>query len=182
MILIYYKLRYSFFPPSWWMVNGMWDYIDKIWLIDSKHLLWLTFSPNRSNSFCIQHIKRLLQWHLSPNTYLGFSNVCALLTYVWSADKPSDPPLFSLSLSSSFCLVSQFNFVGKLLGPRGNSMKRLQEETGVKMSILGKGSMRDKEKVRRVLICAEMWLFGCSERNIYRNKGALNSTKAELNS
>lgn len=26
-------------------------------------------------------------------------------------------------------------------------MKRLQEETGVKMSILGKGSMRDKEKV-----------------------------------
>lgn len=60
-------------------------------------------------------------------------------------------------------------------------MKRLQEETGVKMSILGKGSMRDKEKVRRVLICAEMWLFGCSERNIYRNKSALNSTKAESN-
>lgn len=28
-------------------------------------------------------------------------------------------------------------------------MKRLQEETGVKMSILGKGSMRDKDKVRR---------------------------------
>ncbi|XP_054655341.1 KH domain-containing, RNA-binding, signal transduction-associated protein 2 isoform X2 [Dunckerocampus dactyliophorus] len=40
----------------------------------------------------------------------------------------------------------KFNFVGKLLGPRGNSMKRLQEETGVKMSILGKGSMRDKVK------------------------------------
>uniref|UniRef100_A0A3Q3WD59 KH domain-containing, RNA-binding, signal transduction-associated protein 2 n=1 Tax=Mola mola TaxID=94237 RepID=A0A3Q3WD59_MOLML len=40
----------------------------------------------------------------------------------------------------------KFNFVGKLLGPRGNSMKRLQEETGVKMSILGKGSMRDKDK------------------------------------
>ncbi|XP_067277201.1 KH domain-containing, RNA-binding, signal transduction-associated protein 2 isoform X4 [Pseudorasbora parva] len=40
----------------------------------------------------------------------------------------------------------KFNFVGKLLGPRGNSMKRLQEETGAKMSILGKGSMRDKGK------------------------------------
>ncbi|XP_007429448.1 KH domain-containing, RNA-binding, signal transduction-associated protein 2-like, partial [Python bivittatus] len=39
-----------------------------------------------------------------------------------------------------------FNFVGKLLGPRGNSLKRLQEETGAKMSILGKGSMRDKAK------------------------------------
>ncbi|XP_074803997.1 KH domain-containing, RNA-binding, signal transduction-associated protein 2 isoform X1 [Natator depressus] len=40
----------------------------------------------------------------------------------------------------------EFNFVGKLLGPRGNSLKRLQEETGAKMSILGKGSMRDKAK------------------------------------
>ncbi|XP_042201837.1 KH domain-containing, RNA-binding, signal transduction-associated protein 2-like, partial [Callorhinchus milii] len=38
----------------------------------------------------------------------------------------------------------KFNFVGKLLGPRGNSLKRMQEETGTKMSILGKGSMRDK--------------------------------------
>lgn len=55
----------------------------------------------------------------------------------------------------AFCFspVSQFNFVGKLLGPRGNSMKRLQEETGVKMSILGKGSMRDKGKVRHIALC-----------------------------
>ncbi|KAK1791856.1 hypothetical protein P4O66_013843 [Electrophorus voltai] len=44
----------------------------------------------------------------------------------------------------------KFNFVGKLLGPRGNSMKRLQEETGAKMSILGKGSMRDKGKHLRM--------------------------------
>lgn len=41
----------------------------------------------------------------------------------------------------------QFNFVGKLLGPKGNTLKRLQEETGCKMAILGKGSMRDKSKV-----------------------------------
>lgn len=47
----------------------------------------------------------------------------------------------------SVAFVFQFNFVGKLLGPRGNSLKRLQEETGAKMSILGKGSMRDKAKV-----------------------------------
>ncbi|KAJ6661543.1 hypothetical protein lerEdw1_014453 [Lerista edwardsae] len=43
-------------------------------------------------------------------------------------------------------VVEWFNFVGKLLGPRGNSLKRLQEETLTKMSILGKGSMRDKAK------------------------------------
>ena len=37
--------------------------------------------------------------------------------------------------------------MGKLLGPKGNSMKRLQEETMTKMAVLGKGSMRDKQKV-----------------------------------
>jgi KH domain-containing RNA-binding signal transduction-associated protein 3 len=47
----------------------------------------------------------------------------------------------------SFVLF-QFNFVGKLLGPKGNSLKRLQEDTMTKMAILGRGSMRDKHKVR----------------------------------
>lgn len=40
----------------------------------------------------------------------------------------------------------RFNFVGKLLGPKGNSLRRLQEETMTKMAILGRGSMRDKQK------------------------------------
>lgn len=41
----------------------------------------------------------------------------------------------------------QFNFVGKILGPQGSTIKRLQEDTGAKISVLGKGSMRDKNKV-----------------------------------
>ncbi|XP_066535575.1 KH domain-containing, RNA-binding, signal transduction-associated protein 1a [Hoplias malabaricus] len=40
----------------------------------------------------------------------------------------------------------RFNFVGKILGPQGSTIKRLQEETGAKISVLGKGSMRDKNK------------------------------------
>ncbi|XP_062127894.1 RNA-binding protein asd-2 [Drosophila sulfurigaster albostrigata] len=40
----------------------------------------------------------------------------------------------------------KFNFVGKLLGPKGNSMKRLQEDTMCKMAVLGRGSMRDRRK------------------------------------
>lgn len=44
----------------------------------------------------------------------------------------------------------KFNFVGKLLGPKGNSMRRLQEETLCKMAILGRGSMKDKKKVGRI--------------------------------
>lgn len=46
----------------------------------------------------------------------------------------------------------QFNFVGKILGPQGNTIKRLQEDTGAKISVLGRGSMRDKNKVRNALI------------------------------
>lgn len=61
--------------------------------------------------------------------------------------------LCSLSFRHSVDFAFQFNFVGKLLGPRGNSLKRLQEETGAKMSILGKGSMRDKAKVPSVFSC-----------------------------
>nr|AKI85306.1 KH domain-containing RNA-binding signal transduction-associated protein [Cerebratulus lacteus] len=40
----------------------------------------------------------------------------------------------------------KFNFVGKLLGPKGHTLKRLQDETKTKMAILGRGSMRDKQK------------------------------------
>ena len=47
----------------------------------------------------------------------------------------------------SVFIFYQFNFVGKILGPQGNTIKRLQEETGAKISVLGKGSMRDKAKV-----------------------------------
>nr|XP_023401802.1 KH domain-containing, RNA-binding, signal transduction-associated protein 3 isoform X2 [Loxodonta africana] len=62
----------------------------------------------------------------------------------------------------------KFNFVGKLLGPRGNSLKRLQEETLTKMSILGKGSMRDKAKdyndeIRQAQLQELTYLNGGSE-------------------
>ncbi|XP_059055619.1 glycine-rich protein GRP33-like isoform X3 [Achroia grisella] len=40
----------------------------------------------------------------------------------------------------------KFNFVGKLLGPKGNTMKQMQDETMCKMAVLGRGSMRDRQK------------------------------------
>lgn len=40
----------------------------------------------------------------------------------------------------------KFNFVGKLLGPKGNSMKRLQEETMCRIVVLGRGSMKDHKR------------------------------------
>ena len=63
-------------------------------------------------------------------------------------------------------------------------MKRLQEETGAKMSILGKGSMRDKGKVRYRLVlkysCLPAPRYG-SNGNTYRNKSAWNSTTEQKN-
>lgn len=43
--------------------------------------------------------------------------------------------------------VYQFNFVGRLLGPRGNSLKRVEATTGCRVYIRGKGSIKDPDKV-----------------------------------
>lgn len=39
-----------------------------------------------------------------------------------------------------------FNFVGRLLGPRGNSLKRVESSTGCRVFIRGKGSIKDPDK------------------------------------
>lgn len=44
------------------------------------------------------------------------------------------------------CLL-QFNFVGRILGPRGLTAKQLEKDTQCKIMIRGKGSTRDKQKV-----------------------------------
>ncbi|VAI24000.1 unnamed protein product [Triticum turgidum subsp. durum] len=40
----------------------------------------------------------------------------------------------------------QFNFVGRILGPRGNSLKRVEASTGCRVFIRGKGSIKDPGK------------------------------------
>ncbi|CAD5206426.1 unnamed protein product [Bursaphelenchus okinawaensis] len=39
-----------------------------------------------------------------------------------------------------------FNFVGRILGPRGMTAKQLEQETGCKIMIRGKGSVRDRSR------------------------------------
>lgn len=48
----------------------------------------------------------------------------------------------------------EYNFVGRLLGPRGMTAKQLEQETGCKIMIRGKGSMRDKKKVSSTFFIA----------------------------
>ncbi|KAM7526612.1 hypothetical protein LguiA_016514 [Lonicera macranthoides] len=43
-----------------------------------------------------------------------------------------------------------FNFVGRLLGPRGNSLKRVEATTGCRVYIRGKGSIKDPDKEEKL--------------------------------
>ena len=56
-------------------------------------------------------------------------------------------------INSFFFYTFQFNFVGRILGPRGMTAKQLEQETGCKIMVRGRGSMRDKKKVDT------MWFF-----------------------
>ncbi|KAI3367630.1 hypothetical protein L3Q82_026476, partial [Scortum barcoo] len=44
-----------------------------------------------------------------------------------------------------------YNFVGRILGPRGLTAKQLEAETGCKIMVRGKSSMRDKKKCGKSL-------------------------------
>ncbi|KAK7277061.1 hypothetical protein RIF29_18210 [Crotalaria pallida] len=43
-----------------------------------------------------------------------------------------------------------FNFVGRLLGPRGNSLKRVEATTGCRVFIRGQGSIKDPDKEEKL--------------------------------
>jgi len=45
-------------------------------------------------------------------------------------------------------VIIQYNFVGRILGPRGLTVKQLELDTGCKVMVRGKGSMRDRQKVQ----------------------------------
>jgi len=40
----------------------------------------------------------------------------------------------------------EFNFVGRILGPRGTTIQQIQNDTGCKISVRGQGSLRTKEE------------------------------------
>jgi hypothetical protein len=46
----------------------------------------------------------------------------------------------------------QYNFVGRLLGPRGNSLKRVEATTQCRVYIRGRGSVKDSFKVTNQLL------------------------------
>jgi len=47
-------------------------------------------------------------------------------------------------------IYPQVNFVGRIIGPGGSTLKGIQEVTQTRISILGKGSQRDKKKAEEL--------------------------------
>ena len=39
----------------------------------------------------------------------------------------------------------QFNFVGRIIGPRGLTLRQVEQESGCKLLVRGRGSMKDKK-------------------------------------
>ncbi|TYK24899.1 KH domain-containing protein [Cucumis melo var. makuwa] len=72
------------------------------------------------------------------------------MTMDWQG-APASPSSFTvkriLRLEIPVDTYPNFNFVGRLLGPRGNSLKRVEATTGCRVYIRGKGSIKDPEKV-----------------------------------
>ena len=71
----------------------------------------------------------------APNIVL-YSN-CPLPLYIVHQRPYDYPPPSPLP---------QYNLVGRLLGPKGMTLKKMQAETTSRMSILGRGSMRQKSE------------------------------------
>ncbi|XAR60832.1 hypothetical protein NMG60_11034354 [Bertholletia excelsa] len=71
------------------------------------------------------------------------------MTMDWQAP-PASPSTYLvkrvLRLEIPVDSYPNFNFVGRLLGPRGNSLKRVELSTGCRVFIRGKGSIKDPDK------------------------------------
>lgn len=48
----------------------------------------------------------------------------------------------------------EINFVGLLIGPRGNTLRRMEAETGAKLSIRGRGAQKDPSKMDPAMLAA----------------------------
>ncbi|CAN8269539.1 unnamed protein product [Cochlearia groenlandica] len=93
---------------------------------------------------------RLGGWNGLPPERMGGPHGMAM---EWQG-APASPSSYTLRrivrLDLPVDTFPNFNFVGRLLGPRGNSLKRLEATTGCRVFIRGKGSIKDPEKEEKL--------------------------------
>ncbi|AET01137.1 putative STAR protein, homodimerization region [Medicago truncatula] len=97
---------------------------------------------------------------LSSSNLTGWNNLqherlCGTpgMTMDWQG-APASPSSYTvkriLRLEIPVDTYPNFNFVGRLLGPRGNSLKRVEATTGCRVFIRGKGSIKDPDKEEKL--------------------------------
>jgi protein quaking len=60
--------------------------------------------------------------------------------------------IYGFILMCTCVYFSQFNFVGRILGPRGNSLKRVEATTDCRVLIRGRGSIKDPARVQLLIL------------------------------
>lgn len=55
--------------------------------------------------------------------------------------------MFHFLMNKHSVIIFQFNFVGRVIGPRGMTLREVETTTGCKLLVRGKGSMKDKKLV-----------------------------------
>ena len=109
---------------TWWRkkFDDILSHFDRISVCDGQ-TDGRTDGQTSCNGIVVKASKHVFRWHVSL--------VCECC---------------ACDLALCLCCV-QFNFVGRILGPRGMTAKQLEMDTGCKIMVRGKGSMRDKLKV-----------------------------------
>ncbi|XP_038586171.1 protein quaking-B-like isoform X1 [Micropterus salmoides] len=116
-------------------------------------------------NFCgiFQHLERLLDEEISrvrKDMYIDTLNGSERISELPDAVGPN------VQLQEKLYVPTKehpdFNFVGRILGPRGLTAKQLEAETGCKIMVRGRGSMRDRKKT--YVILDERGFWNCAGR------------------
>ena len=86
-------------------------------------------------------VKKIVRLEVPTDAY---PNVCSFLLVMVNNIK-----LLFITYQLPLVHFMQFNFIGRLLGPRGHSLKRVEATTGCRVFIRGKGSIEDPVKVNK---------------------------------
>ncbi|KAK4749535.1 hypothetical protein SAY87_026984 [Trapa incisa] len=129
-------------------VSGM---ISSQGLSDFDRMRYRSASPmTPSNLMPNASVPGLGGWNGFPQESL---NASPRMSMDWQG-APASPSSFTvkriLRLEIPVENYPNFNFVGRLLGPRGNSLKRVEAMTGCRVYIRGKGSIKDSDKEEKL--------------------------------
>ncbi|XP_077587134.1 protein quaking-A isoform X4 [Stigmatopora nigra] len=114
-------------------------------LLNEKKLM--TSLPNLSGIFT--HLERLLDEEINRVRKHMYSDTVNGLVERHPLELPEPMGPMVYLQEKLFVPVKEYpdyNFVGRILGPRGLTAKQLEAETGCKIMVRGKSSMRDKKK------------------------------------